>query len=289
MKFHRIGIVAGLFFLTACQQENILQESAELLPNELFPVEFAALEGYQPSSASRESGYDPQQDICDLQQDIYSPQQDTCTSRISASRDGIRCFWEEGDQIGIAISGGGNDQSTTARIYDDGLALQEPLYWKTTQASTVTGWYPATDGTTSLKDQRRDFVYLLKTDPTPCDYMSGPIHLRFKHQLAKVRIILTGSFSWLRRSSLSFLGPVTCKHQQGEFTFVGNHDYIEMRNIRSRQRTFEALIAPRTIQEGEKVLQLSFYSYKKYFEVEEEITLEAGKMYTFTLNANLFF
>lgn len=202
MKFHRIGIVAGLFFLTACQQENILQESAELLPNELFPVEFAALEGYQPSSASQEGGYTSQQGsyasqqgTYDPQQGIYDPQQGSCASRISASRDGIRCFWEEGDQIGIAISGGGNDQSTTARIYDDGLALQEPLYWKTTQTSTVTGWYPAADGTTSLKDQRRDFVYLLKTDPTPCDYMSGPIHLRFKHQLAKVRIILTGSFS----------------------------------------------------------------------------------------------
>lgn len=252
-------LLAGLCTMASCQKEMLVNESSDRLPEGLFPVELN-LNGCQPSTSSR----------------------------ITEARDGITSFWSEGDQVGIALKGGGNDATAIGTLTAEGEMMYTTLYWKTTKSAKVSAWYPAGKGTISLQDQRRKLVYLLKTDMKECNYLSGPVNLEFNHQLAKIRIIVKGGFSWLRSAELSFLGYTTCTYNDGNFVFGEEKDYLAMRSVRSRQRIFEIQVAPMQIKKGEKTLKITFWNYQRFYAVDEEVALKAGHLYTLNMDANWF-
>lgn len=259
-KIHRAWLLAGLCFIVSCQQESILEEPTDQLPYRLFPVEFTPMESMDPSPISR----------------------------VKESSDGIRCFWSEGDQIGIALQGGGNDATAIGTLTAEGEMMQTTLFWKTKQPSKVSAWYPAAEGTVSLKEQNRQLVYLLKAETEECNYLSGPVNLKFRHQLAKIRIILKDRFSWLRYSELSILGYTSCDVNEGEFVFNQQKDYIKMRDTYYRYHIYEANIAPMHIAKGEDILKISNWMFDKFYTVSQDIDFEAGYLYSFTIKGNLF-
>ena len=100
--------------------------------------------------------------------------------------DGMSSEFKAGDAIGVSLNG------ETATYTYDGTAWtsEAPLYWKDKQPATVTAWYPV-DETIDFTHQDNGLAYLLKADGVEAGF-DKPANLTFTHQLAKVRVKLTG-------------------------------------------------------------------------------------------------
>ena len=70
---------------------------------------------------------------------------------------------------------------------------EKPVYWKDKQPATITAWYPVKEEL-DFTHQDNGLTYLLQATGDG-DYQSTPINLNFAHQLAKVRVELTGTKS----------------------------------------------------------------------------------------------
>ena len=103
--------------------------------------------------------------------------------------DGMSSEFKAGDAIGVSLNG------ETATYTYDGTAWtsEAPLYWKDKQPATITAWYPLNEEL-DFTHQDNGLTYLLKATGNG-DYQSTPINLNFTHQLAKVRVELTGTKS----------------------------------------------------------------------------------------------
>lgn len=262
LVLHSILIGCGLLFMGACDSSINLEEGSTYLPAGRFPLEFSRFGDALP--------------------------RDSAASRITEDRNNVSCYWSEGDRIGIRVKGGGNDGQGTCTLSADGGIENTGLFWHTSLPASVSAWYPADGKEISLVNQRRRLSYVLLAGPVQSDYKGGPIRLVFHHQLAKVRILLTGNMGWLLKAQLSILGYTSCSFQGEEFVPGKEKGYISMRTLRGRKRYYEANVFPMTIQKGEDILLISILFSKKRFTLEEEVTLEAGKMYTFELDANWF-
>ena len=107
-------------------------------------------------------------------------------TRVSESTDGMSSEFKAGDAIGVSLNG------ETATYTYDGTAWtsEAPLYWKDKNYATVTAWYPV-DETIDFTHQDKGLTYLLKADGVEAGF-DKPANLTFSHQLAKVRVKLTG-------------------------------------------------------------------------------------------------
>ena len=107
-------------------------------------------------------------------------------TRVSGSTDGMSSEFKAGDAIGVSLNG------ETATYTYDGTAWtsEAPLYWKDKNYATVTAWYPV-DETIDFTHQDKGLTYLLKADGVEAGF-DKPANLTFSHQLAKVRVKLTG-------------------------------------------------------------------------------------------------
>ena len=74
-----------------------------------------------------------------------------------------------------------------------GVVPEKPVYWKDKQPATITAWYPVTEEI-DFTHQDNGLTYLLQATGNG-NYQSTPINLNFAHQLAKVRVELTGTKS----------------------------------------------------------------------------------------------
>ena len=78
--------------------------------------------------------------------------------------------------------------------------------------ATVTAWYP-TNETVDLSDQSEGLAYMLKAEVPDATY-DNVIALGFKHQLAKVRVVLSGTQAALAQS-VEVYGYTTCTNNEG--------------------------------------------------------------------------
>ena len=108
--------------------------------------------------------------------------------------DGMSSVWKDGDKIGVRI---GDNEETGIYVVDVdaegwvvGVTPEKPVYWKDKQPATITAWYPLNEEL-DFTHQNQGLTYLLKATGNG-DYQSTPINLNFAHQLAKVRVKLTG-------------------------------------------------------------------------------------------------
>ena len=94
--------------------------------------------------------------------------------------------WEDNDQIVVSMGG-----KQAIYTYKGGTwSSDSPLYWESTTSQTVTAWYPV-DETIDFTHQDNGLTYLLKAEEVEAGF-DKPAHLAFSHQLAKVRVKLTG-------------------------------------------------------------------------------------------------
>ena len=111
--------------------------------------------------------------------------------------DGMSSVWKDGDRIGVRI--GDNEETGIYVMNVDaegrvvGVTPEKAVYWKDKQPATITAWYPVKEEL-DFTHQDQGLTYLLQATGDG-NYQSTPINLNFTHQLAKVRVELTGTKS----------------------------------------------------------------------------------------------
>ena len=119
---------------------------------------------------------------------------------------------------------------------DKTLTTDQQLYWTSTDPTTVTAWY-STNETVDLSDQSNGLVYVLKATAENATY-DNKITLGFKHQLAKVRVVLNGTQASLAQS-VEVYGCTTCTNNEGATVIDGSttQGWIKMKKQLGGQRS----------------------------------------------------
>lgn len=254
---------AALLLLSACTQDEPGGQGNEL-PYGEYPLQIGGVTLDVESSAESWSAEGPQ-------------------TRVAENDNGTGSVWQwnGSEMIGVRL---GNETATYTLNADKNLITDRQLYWTSTAPTTVTAWYP-TDETVNLSDQTEGLAYMLKAEVSNATY-NNEITLGFKHQLAKVRVVLSGTQASLAQS-VEVYGYTTCTNNEGApVTDNAQPDWLKMKNTTYADGTecWEANVVPGTIDKnsflrlnGHAVLtesELSGFSYS---------TLEAANMYTIDL------
>ena len=255
---------AALLLLSACTQDEPGGQGNEL-PYGEYPLQISGVTLDVESSAEPWSTEEPQ------------------TRVTEDNTDGKSSVWEwnGSEMIGVRL---GNETATYTLSADKNLITDRQLYWTSTAPTTVTAWYP-TDETVNLSDQSEGLAYMLKAEVPSATY-DNKITLSFKHQLAKVRVVLSGTQASLAQS-VEVYGYTTCTNNEG-VPVIDNaqQGWLKMKHTTYTDGTecWEANVTPGTIDKnsflrlnGHAVLtesELSGFSYS---------TLEADNMYTIDL------
>ena len=187
---------AALLALAACTQDETAIPTGEThatLPYGEYPLQISGVTLDVESSAEPWSAEGPQ------------------TRVTEDNTDGKSSVWEwnDSEMIGVRL---GNETTTYTLNADKNLITDRQLYWTSTAPATVTAWYPANE-TVDLSDQSNGLVYVLKATAENATY-NNEITLGFKHQLAKVRVVLNGTQASLAQS-VEVYSYTSCTNNEG--------------------------------------------------------------------------
>lgn len=207
-----------LLSLAACMQDE-LADGGNTLPEGKYPLEIASVT----------------MDVTHSQQPWGA---DAPQTRVSENSDGMSSHWEGGETIHVKLG----NQETTYEITDVNGSLNltgEQLYWAK-RNDKVTAWYPE-NGTIDLSDQSGGLAYVLKAtaDNASCE---KPVVLDFSHQLAKIRVKLTGEKA-KDVNGVKIESYTSCTNTNG--TVKGDEASVgEINMYRVDANTYEANVVP---------------------------------------------
>lgn len=206
--------------LAACTQDD--EPSGNTLPEGKYPLEIASV-------------------TMDVQGSQQPWSADAPQTRVSESEDGMSSHWDWNDteQIGVQLYADG-DVATYTLNTGKTLTSDKILYWKNTQSTTVSAWYPV-ETAVSLANQKDKLAYVLKGSGT--GKYDAPVTLAFTHALAKVRVVLQGSDKD-KVNDVKIKSFTTCTHTQGEVSIDGaTEDWITMQYVADKGY-WEANVVP---------------------------------------------
>ena len=213
---------AALLLLYACTQDEPGGQGNEL-PYGEYPLQISGVTLDVESSAEPWSAEGPQ-------------------TRVAENDNGTGSVWEwnGSEMIGVRL---GNETATYTLNADKNLITDRQLYWTSTAPTTVTAWYP-TDETVNLSDQSNGLVYVLKATAENATY-NNKITLGFKHQLAKVRVVLSGTQASLAQS-VEVYGYTTCTNNEGAPIAGDMQGWLKMKHTTYADDTecWEANVVP---------------------------------------------
>lgn len=183
---------AALLLLAACTQDEPGGQSNEL-PYGEYPLQIGGVTFDVESSAEPWSAEGPQTRVAE------------------DNTDGMSSVWEWNGSEMIRVQLGDETADYTLNAGKT-LTSDKQLYWTSTAPATVTAWYP-TNETVDLSDQSEGLAYMLKAEVPDATY-DNVIALGFKHQLAKVRVVLSGTQAALAQS-VEVYGYTTCTNNEG--------------------------------------------------------------------------
>ena len=182
---------AALLLLAACTQDEPGGQGNEL-PYGEYPLQIGGVTLDVESSAEPWSAEGPQ-------------------TRVAENENGTGSVWEWNGAETIHVQLGDETAGYTLNAGQN-LIADRQLYWTSKDPTTVTAWYP-TDETVDLSDQSEGLAYMLKAEVPGATY-DNKITLGFKHQLAKVRVVLNGTQASLAQS-VEVYGYTTCTNNEG--------------------------------------------------------------------------
>lgn len=250
---------AALLLLAACTQDEPGGQGNEL-PYGEYPLQISGVTLDVESSAEPWSAEGPQ------------------TRVTEDNTDGKSSVWEwnGSEMIGVRL---GNETATYTLSADKNLITDRQLYWTSTAPTTVTAWYP-TDETVNLSDQSEGLAYMLKAEVSNATY-NNEITLGFKHQLAKVRVVLNGTQAALAQS-VEVYGYTTCTNNEGAPIAGDTQGWLKMKHTTYTDGTecWEANVVPATIT-LDNFVRINGQTAK----INEDFptTLASGNMYTIDL------
>lgn len=162
---------AALLLFAACTQDDPLGDNGTTLPESMYPLEI--------SSVTLDAEVSSQPWGADVPQ-----------TRVSENTDRNSSKWDGGEVITVQL---GDNQTTTYKVVDAGGTLEltgDQLYWAKRE-DKVTAWYPANGEIRLDNQQDGNLAYVLQATTEKASFNS-PVSLNFTHQLAKIRVVLTG-------------------------------------------------------------------------------------------------
>ena len=191
--------------------------------------------------------------------------------------------WQPDDQVMVSL---GDRQAVYTYNADGTWHSDTPLCWESTAPQTVNAWYPVADEIDFTR-QDRGLTYLLKADPVPATYDDPqPLNLTFRHQLAKVRVLLDGTKA-TEVASVTVRNYPQSAHNQGTLgSSIGTPIYVPMlKTTYEGKPCWEATLRPGSFEadntfevaktEGDPV---------RVTLAKEKIPVTAGQVTTITIN-----
>lgn len=248
---HILPFLTVAMLLAACTQDELTDNT--MLPEGMYPLEIASVSLSVEGGEAQPWG-------------AKAPQ-----TRVSENTGGTGSVFMPNDAITVSLGG-----ETAAYTYDgNAWTSTAPLYWQNTETATVNAWYPTAENV-SLADQSEGLAYVLKGSGTG-SYQSG-VNLTFTHQLAKVRVALTGDKA-SDVTGVEIFSYTTCTHSQGTVTAGTEQYWIPMHKV-DGQSYYEANVVPGTIS-PDNFIRLNGSSVATVSGITD---LTAGSMYTVNLN-----
>ncbi len=165
---HTLLLCLAVFALAACTQDE-LTEQPMVLPEGEYPLQIGSV------SLTAEVSEQP-------------------WTRVAESADGMSSVWQGDERIGVRIGDNEETGIYVVKVDAEGTVMEiipeKAVYWKDNQPATVTAWYPV-DEELNFTHQNQGLTYLLKADEVEAGF-DKPANLIFSHQLANVRVKLTG-------------------------------------------------------------------------------------------------
>lgn len=248
---------AVLLLFTACTQDE-LAEQGTALPDGEYPLQIGSV------SITAEASEEP-------------------WTRVTEKPDGSGSVWQPDDAITVSLDG-----ETATYTYDGSAWTSDaPLYWKNTQTAEVTAWYPATDGALYLGGQDNGLLYVLRATADNASH-NTPVNLQFEHQLAKVRVIVKGTADVIDVEPINV--PIDCDVKEGEIVNTGT---IMIRNHPMFKTAYEDIgpcweinLPPSPDYQIKNFRVFTSDPIDIQCDITPSITLEAGKVHTFTLTVH---
>lgn len=246
--------MAAAFLLAACSQDE-MPDNGNTLPEGKYPLEIASVT----------------MDVTHSQQPWNA---DAPQTRVSENTDGMSSKWDGRETIHVKLG----NQETTYKVTDANGSLNltgEQLYW-TKRTDNVTAWYTSseTDGTINLADQSGKLAYVLQAtvENASCD---NSVTLNFSHQLAKVRVVLTGDKA-SEVKNVSIKGYTVCTHTDGGNVSGKSEGEIKMYSVGNN--TFEANVVP-----GKEIAEFNVNG-GEWITLSTKVNPEKGKCHKITID-----
>lgn len=247
--------------LAACSQDE-LAEQGTALPGGEYPLQIGSV------SITAEASEEP-------------------WTRVGESTDGQSSVWKGGEEFYVKFEG--SDEVGIYKITDAATGAVEdvkPIYWKSTQPANIIAWYAKpqlnANNWMSLFDQDDGLAYVLRATADNASY-DTPVSLQFKHQLAKVRVVTKGTVD-VRHIAVTN-APVGCSVQDGIVTSGVNErvdNYLYETEYEGIGTCWEICLPPCSVQ---RFMVMSEAGGSSYFDIDNSVTLEAGKVHTITITA----
>ena len=204
---------------------------------------------------------------------------------IANTRSTVDGDWEGVQSVAVLMDGTVKAYDVTPSTADPTsatLTSTAPHYWTNHKDITVTAWWPYTAGETTLpvvkvaEDQSKlaDFQ---KSDFIAAENRKVEFNnptLEFTHRTARVTIELkpgTG-FTSVAGATVSLMS-----------LSADNGNPTAIKTYNASGNTYEALTAPQTVAAGKPLIRVELGSSTFYFRPQNNVVLEAGNRYTYTI------
>lgn len=259
--FTTICLMAAILF-TACTQDE-LAEQGNTLPDGEYPLRIGSV------SITAEASEEP-------------------WTRVAENEtDGMGSHWTGDEEFYVKFEG--SDEVGIYKITDAATGAVVPvksIYWKNTQPAKIIAWYanpqPNSANWMYLNSQDNGLAYVLRATADNASY-DTPVSLQFKHQLAKVRVVTKGTVD-VRHIAVTN-APVGCSVQDGIVTSGVNErvdNYLYETEYEGIGTCWEICLPPCSVQ---RFMVMSEAGGSSYFDIDNSVTLEAGKVHTITITA----
>ncbi len=249
---------------TACSQDE-LAEQGNTLPDGQYPLQIGRV------SITAESNEEP-------------------WTRVAENEtDGMGSHWTGDEEFYVKFEG--SDEVGIYKITDAATGAVVPvksIYWKNTQPANIIAWYAKPQLNANnwlfLRDQDNGLAYVLRATADNASY-DTPVSLQFTHQLAKVRVVTKGTVD-VRHIAVTN-APTGCSVQDGIVTSGVNElvdNYLYETEYEGIGTCWEICLPPCSVQ---RFMVMSEAGGSSYFDIDNSVTLEAGKVHTITITANI--
>ena len=204
-----------------------------------------------------------------------------------ASRATVDGDWQGVTSVALRLDGAVKEYTVTASDADGYRSATlsrtaDPFYWTSRNDITVSAWWPyaetlpavkvAEDQSTLAAFQGSDFISAENQTVT----FSDP-KLTFTHRTARVTVVLKPG-TGIASVAGATVSLVSLSAEGSNPTAI--------KTCNTAGDTYEALTAPQTVAAGKPFIRVELGDGAFYFRPQNDVVLEAGSRYTYTVNVN---